>query len=122
MPLLVLVPSDLELSHPVDAQIQILIFFFQAEDGIRYHCVTGVQTCALPICFNRALERAMPELRQLAQLGHGALQCAVEAVDGLVDFAPSNAQRRRERDDFAVGRSEERRVGKEGRSRWSPYH
>src|SRR5260221_14382252 len=26
-----------------------LIFFFQAEDGIRYHCVTGVQTCALPI-------------------------------------------------------------------------
>src|SRR5260221_7677298 len=25
-------------------------FFFQAEDGIRGHCVTGVQTCALPIC------------------------------------------------------------------------
>src|SRR5438034_8050603 len=24
-------------------------FFFQAEDGIRYHCVTGVQTCARPI-------------------------------------------------------------------------
>src|SRR5438132_779839 len=24
-------------------------FFFQAEDGIRAHCVTGVQTCALPI-------------------------------------------------------------------------
>src|SRR5260221_1724796 len=24
-----------------------LIFFFQAEDGIRDHCVTGVQTCAL---------------------------------------------------------------------------
>src|SRR5260221_7802097 len=28
-------------------------FFFQAEDGIRDHCVTGVQTCALPI-FNRS--------------------------------------------------------------------
>src|SRR5260221_13216462 len=29
-------------------------FFFQAEDGIRDHCVTGVQTCALPIsCFAR---------------------------------------------------------------------
>src|SRR5438132_909139 len=27
-----------------------LFFFFQAEDGIRDHCVTGVQTCALPIC------------------------------------------------------------------------
>src|SRR5260221_9461369 len=26
-------------------------FFFQAEDGIRDHCVTGVQTCALPISF-----------------------------------------------------------------------
>ena len=26
-------------------------FFFQAEDGIRDHCVTGVQTCALPICY-----------------------------------------------------------------------
>src|SRR5438034_7214114 len=24
-------------------------FLFQAEDGIRDHCVTGVQTCALPI-------------------------------------------------------------------------
>src|SRR2546421_5425812 len=28
-----------------------LFFFFQAEDGIRYLIVTGVQTCALPICF-----------------------------------------------------------------------
>ena len=26
------------------------IFFFQAEDGIRDRLVTGVQTCALPIC------------------------------------------------------------------------
>src|SRR2546429_8896090 len=26
-----------------------LFFFFQAEDGIRYVAVTGVQTCALPI-------------------------------------------------------------------------
>src|SRR2546429_5223262 len=27
------------------------VFFFQAEDGIRDVAVTGVQTCALPICF-----------------------------------------------------------------------
>src|SRR5438132_8333448 len=27
----------------------VCVFFFQAEDGIRDHCVTGVQTCALPI-------------------------------------------------------------------------
>src|SRR5256885_9761343 len=31
-----------------------LFFFFQAEDGIRDYKVTGVQTCALPIC-NSAL-------------------------------------------------------------------
>src|SRR5260221_10478993 len=30
--------------------VQTCFFFFQAEDGIRDHCVTGVQTCALPIC------------------------------------------------------------------------
>src|SRR5699024_11307948 len=29
-----------------------LVFFFQAEDGIRGRNVTGVQTCALPICEN----------------------------------------------------------------------
>src|ERR671918_1381165 len=28
----------------------VTLFFFQAEDGIRYYKVTGVQTCALPIC------------------------------------------------------------------------
>src|SRR5437764_7840500 len=27
-----------------------MFFFFQAEDGIRDTSVTGVQTCALPIC------------------------------------------------------------------------
>src|SRR5436190_22737288 len=37
----------------------LFFFFFQAEDGIRDHCVTGVQTCALPIsargCWSRSL-------------------------------------------------------------------
>src|SRR5437588_6663902 len=32
-------------------------FFFQAEDGIRDHCVTGVQTCALPIFRPARLQR-----------------------------------------------------------------
>src|SRR5438132_319244 len=37
--------------HGRDSLVDILKdFFFQAEDGIRHHCVTGVQTCALPIC------------------------------------------------------------------------
>src|ERR1022692_5200904 len=31
----------------------IYFFFFQAEDGIRDYKVTGVQTCALPICCRR---------------------------------------------------------------------
>src|SRR5438034_1603351 len=37
-----------------EKQVSIIIFFFffQAEDGIRYHCVTGAQTCALPICLH----------------------------------------------------------------------
>ena len=33
------------------------VFFFQAEDGIRDYKVTGVQTCALPICINPGRER-----------------------------------------------------------------
>src|SRR2546426_7094548 len=35
-------------------------FFFQAEDGIRDYKVTGVQTCALPICGARARAGANP--------------------------------------------------------------
>src|SRR5699024_11654337 len=31
-------------------------FFFQAEDGIRDRNVTGVQTCALPICYKGVKE------------------------------------------------------------------
>src|SRR5690349_23913664 len=34
----------------VGAYCCFLFFFFQAEDGIRDLYVTGVQTCALPIC------------------------------------------------------------------------
>ena len=34
----------------------VFVFFFQAEDGIRDHCVTGVQTCALPILSNAFLD------------------------------------------------------------------
>jgi len=33
----------------VDVFLFCLVFFFQAEDGIRDRDVTGVQTCALPI-------------------------------------------------------------------------
>src|SRR3712207_8265888 len=43
-------------------EIYVLIFFFQAEDGIRDIGVTGVQTCALPIfgMSGRLRSRAAP--------------------------------------------------------------
>src|SRR5689334_9210603 len=51
-------PADRRAArHPEDAGG----FFFQAEDGIRDGTVTGVQTCALPIC------GAATEARQLAR-------------------------------------------------------
>ena len=33
-------------------RVEILVFFFRAEDGIRDRLVTGVQTCALPISYD----------------------------------------------------------------------
>src|SRR5205809_6162316 len=45
-------------------------FFFQAEDGIRDVAVTGVQTCALPICRRRVVLRRQ-HLRRLAGVRHG---------------------------------------------------
>src|SRR5690625_7915822 len=58
------------------------IFFFQAEDGIRYGHVTGVQTCALPIF-------ALPALKQLSKTQHQAFRQTVEyliAADGRVSL------------------------------------
>src|SRR2546421_8845318 len=99
-----------------------IIFFFQAEDGIRDLIVTGVQTCALPIC-----NAAFPPVReQVGMLHYG------ERVDVLAkrnDYAKvrTNAGAvgwvdSRQLMEPALWRSEERRVGKECRSRWSPYH
>src|SRR2546428_7688561 len=87
-----------------------LFFFFQAEDGIRDLIVTGVQTCALPI----SLEDEH-ELRPLVSVQRKP--CARLETDDLHFPAVGD------RDVLHVdSRSEERRVGKECRSRWSPYH
>src|SRR5437867_7432243 len=40
----------IEIKFKYDSDIVLLFFFVQAEDGIRDRTVTGVQTCALPIC------------------------------------------------------------------------
>src|SRR2546430_11532687 len=95
-------------------------FFFQAEDGIRDLTVTGVQTCALPI------------LGLGAQLDLGDIADPRDAT-GLrledhvgefldIDQAAHRAHRVLEHLSARHRRSEERRVGKECRSRWSPYH
>src|SRR5437867_11413299 len=53
----------------VDNGCRFFFFFFQAEDGIRDRTVTGVQTCALPICAQpRAFGDARIVNRNLAQL------------------------------------------------------
>src|SRR2546421_2537396 len=91
-------------------------FFFQAEDGIRDLIVTGVQTCALPICFVAVTFRhPSPPAGGPAPSGGtfmrgGRFRRAAPSAPGLC------------RTSRAALRSEERRVGKECRSRWSPYH
>src|SRR5688572_33189159 len=93
--------------------IVFFFFFFQAEDGIRDLTVTGVQTCALPI-YRRDGELA-------------GVKFAVGRSQDLV-----NLRRADERVDLRqllyqivaipLDRSEERRVGKECRSRWTREH
>src|SRR5439155_6977529 len=85
-------------------------FFFQAEDGIRDGHVTGVQTCALPIWpHDAAALRARGRLRRHPPRARGLL--ADDGEEGRRLAWPARA---------AGVRSEERRVGKECRSRWSP--
>src|SRR5256885_7697658 len=98
-----------ELSYVIE------FFFFQAEDGIRDYKVTGVQTCALPISrrarrrSSRRFPRARDERRHVAARAH------------VEDEQRGPGRRLGERGEDPE-RSEERRVGKECRSRWSPYH
>src|SRR5437667_10739138 len=85
--------------------------FFQEEGGIPDRDVTGVQTCALPSLAPRAHEEARVLLAQDRLAESVAGRAASRLEEGHVA-----ADRERE-----VLRSEERRVGKECRSRWSPY-
>src|SRR2546430_10017405 len=97
--------------------------FFQAEDGIRDLTVTGVQTCALPILFLILLEW-FPLLRYGRRLSRLDPARRTKFLDQL-QRAPMLLLRRGfwgVRTLVLMGRSEERRVGKECRSRWSPYH
>src|SRR3712207_7005141 len=96
------------------------LFFFQAEDGIRDIGVTGVQTCALPISRAPVASAYCVCLTGVAlSLEHPVL---LVALLGMVLAAGRLAHVGRDVVRMVCWRSEERRVGKECRSRWSPYH
>src|SRR5206468_9565354 len=100
--------------------ILVIFFFFQAEDGIRDLIVTGVQTCALPILPVTSMPDRVLAVSAGVALGLGML---LLTVYGLRDYSISLFMGT----PFGVGivvgylRSEERRVGKECRCRWSRY-
>src|SRR5438132_14232765 len=81
----------------------VLFFFFQAEDGIRDHCVTGVQTCALPIS-EAAEDQGV--LGGVIPHRYDAAAAGLSNDSGHLDRG------------IGQSRSEERRVGKECRCWW----
>src|SRR5690625_5503249 len=89
-------------------------FFFQAEDGIRDGHVTGVQTCALPICSplsGNIANTFFPLPSSFATFSAAAIAAPAEIPPRIPSFfavflEASNA---------SSLRSEERRVGKEFR-------
>src|SRR5262249_58459111 len=98
------------------------VFFFQAEDGIRDWSVTGVQTCALPILLSvSAGTRGDREQRPLVRDSHGSCVVRVQArrlERPRVAAVATEPEALRAGDHHGLWRSEERRVGKESRSRW----
>src|SRR5260370_6338799 len=96
-----------------------IFFFFQAEDGIRDSSVTGVQTCALPISVVE--EDDIDWIHGKHQFAFGA-EILRAGQNTNVGFLYNGGYNFGGGSSGVGGRSEERRVGKECRSRWSPYH
>src|SRR5437773_7134612 len=96
-------------------EVSNVFFFFQAEDGIRDRDVTGVQTCALPIS-NPG--RATGDLG-VAAGGHSDVYGFEVDPRGSAGGHPDEDARAPRAGET---RSEERRVGKECRSRVSTDH
>src|SRR5690554_7681841 len=116
-------PRGITTSTRTRAWIRWVIFFFQAEDGIRDADVTGVQTCALPIWWLPA--RLRKPMRPAFAVANGQcigfLRTAYEEIGGHTRVKMSvleDVQLARE----ARKRSEERRVGKECRALWAVEH
>src|SRR2546427_5939859 len=92
-------------------------FFFQAEDGIRDLTVTGVQTCALPILvLDHTYGPEQPGIEMVTARLFGTVGVIQDYIIKPHLVLAKSLPRLFEQ------RSEERRVGKECRSRWSPYH
>src|SRR5205823_9621113 len=101
----------------------------QAEDGIRDKLVTGVQTCALPIF--GAVDPSFNTIAEVLPKAAEEMKAAESELKGLkADSALSPEQRalkllqeaeQQYELQVAQQRSEERRVGKECRSRWGAY-
>src|SRR5699024_11707270 len=86
------------------------VFFFQAEDGIRDRNVTGVQTCALPICSLRNSFRASLQYSYVLRLARKLFrrEPAISVFDWL--FTPTHTSSPHF-STYVGSRSEERRVG-----------
>src|SRR5438132_2885942 len=86
-------------------------FFFQAEDGIRDHCVTGVQTCALPICrWRRQARGCIPNSFTSCRMSLGSTSiCAMLARSSFLLWSTFMSGRGSRQ---SLCRSEERREGK----------
>src|SRR5438034_8170171 len=69
-------------------------FFFQAEDGIRDHCVTGVQTCALPISSSPAKPQPPKSFSKKYQT---STLCSLPSAVADCSAEPASAQKAFER-------------------------
>src|SRR3546814_7567045 len=96
--------------------LYIFFFFSSRRRHTRCALVTGVQTCALPICDDEAFS---PTPADRSDCKNWATQTRAQIDAALAVLADARAWPDHDR-------SEERRVGKECvstcRSRWSPYH
>ena len=84
--------------------------------------MTGVQTCALPIYGIKVAERLgiRYETQSIEHIVDAYKTTNPEAFENL--YNQGNLMSRIRANVLSTKRSEERRVGKECRSRWSPYH
>src|SRR5690606_40950458 len=96
-------------------------FFFQAEDGIRDFHVTGVQTCALPISKNAAqLKLSLSQMAGSRLICEPMIFCIRLRLN--IHRPPTRIVANSQYSTVGfhlMNRSEERRVGKECRSRGS---